>query len=118
MTILWLFDSCGYIFGPAIIAAGVAALVVCAWMTFRSTTARLQRLAVPLATLPVILGVCGFLVGLVICWSADIGPVPWLVLGKVILAGAVVSVVPLLWALFLRRIHRNSGLRAAADGIS
>jgi len=114
MNILWLFDTCGYIFGPAIMVAGVVPVLLCAGVTFRSTSRRTQRLAVALAVSPLALGLCGFLVGLVVCWSASLPSVPWLALGKVCLAGAAVSVVPLIWALLLFRTRRNSGLRVAA----
>ena len=108
MNVLWLFDTCGYLFGPAIMVAGAAAVILCAWATFRSTSRRSQRRALAVAGLPMLLGLCGFLVGLIICWNARVPGVPWLALGKVCLAGAAVSAVPLIWALLLCRNRGNT----------
>ena len=102
MNVLWLFDTCGFIFGPTIMLAGVAALALCARVTFRSSSRRLLRAAVGFASLPLVLGVCGFVAGFVVCMTEQV-PVSWLALGKVCLAGVVVSLVPLGWALLIYR---------------
>ena len=113
--ILWLFDTCGWIFGPAIMLAGLAALGLCAWATFGSLSRCVRRRAVVLAVSPLVLGVCGFFFGLGVCWYVGVPAVPWGALGKVCLAGAVVSAVPLAWALFLPRTGGESGPRVATQ---
>jgi hypothetical protein len=115
MNILWLFDTCGYIVGPAILAAGLVSILLCAWGTFRSTSLRTRRLAVALACSPIVLGVCGFLFGLVVCWREQLPDVPWLALAKVCLAGVVVASVPLLWALLLWRYRRPADPQAVSQ---
>lgn len=107
MNPLWLFDTCGWIFGPAIMAAGVIAITMCAWVTFGSASKRARRRTVALATLPLLLGICGFLVGLALAWNQDMTSEHWLALGKVCLAGAMVTLVPLPWALWLIRLQEE-----------
>jgi hypothetical protein len=111
MSILWLFDTCGWILGPAILLAGVAALGLCLWATCQFTLRRrTQRLAVSVSLLPLVLGICGALVGAVL-WLSLAWPISTAdglqALGKVCLAGLVVSAVPLVWALLLLRLRRG-----------
>jgi hypothetical protein len=115
MNLLWLFDTCGYILGPAIIAAGVLAVVACAWVSFRRSSRRARLRVLPLAMLPLALGLCGSLVGLIVCWTARLPAVDWLALGKVCLAGAAVTVVPLVWAILLIRTGGDSDPRVAVE---
>lgn len=110
MNILWLFDSCGAIFGSAIMLAGIAAIILCVRATLRGNTRRNQRITIAVATLPFVLGICGFVFGIVFCWIAGVPNISWAALGKVCLAGAVVSVVPLIWALLLYRNRGNTGM--------
>ena len=107
MNILWLFDTCGLIFGPAIMLAGVFALGLCLWSSLRSTPPSALRRVIAMALAPAILGVGGAVFGLGVWWTQNVPGAPWWALGKVILAGMVVSAVPLIWALLLFRGRRN-----------
>ena len=103
MNILWLFDTCGYIFGPAMIIAGVFALFLCLRASRPSCPRSAQRRAVAIALSPALIGLCGALVGLAL-WAANRMAVdPWEACGKVCLAGMAVSAVPLIWSLLLLR---------------
>jgi hypothetical protein len=102
-NVLGLFDTCGYIFGPAIMLAGAAALAVCGWQTFRRASERSRRLAIGVALSPTALALCGVPFGIAVGLAARAPAVAWPALGKMVLAGVVVSAVPLVWALFLRQ---------------
>ena len=105
MNILWLFDTCGYIFGPAIMATGAIAVLLCAWATYRPHSRPLSRrglrVVLGVAFAPLAVAFCGVLFGLGVCLANNVD-VAWGALGKVVLAGAVVSLVPVIWAFFLR----------------
>jgi hypothetical protein len=108
MSIFWLFDTSGLIFGPAILLAGVVALGLCVWATRRSSPRRTQRLAVTVSFLPLAISMCGALVGAILWWSLawpESTAATARNLGKVCLAGLVVSSVPLVWALLLLRLR-------------
>jgi hypothetical protein len=111
MNILWLFDSCGYIFGPAILSAGLLALGLCLWANLAQRAERLNRIAAVFSLGPVVLGLCGALFGLGLLWYlgklGDIRADNWVALGKVCLAGLVVTIPPLLWSLLLLRGRRG-----------
>jgi hypothetical protein len=106
MGIFWLFDTCGWIFGPAIILAGLTALGLCLRATLRPASPRAGRLAVATSLSPVALGLCGALIGLALLWylgeAGNMKAEHWLALGKVILAGLVVAAPSLVWAMTLR----------------
>ncbi len=108
-SVLWLFDSCGFIFGPAMFAAAGVALFLCARSTFGVPTKRTEQLLLPMSALPLLLGCCGFVVGVAVCWIENMPSFPWLVLGKVCLAGGVMSLLPLAWSLYLRRVRLARG---------
>jgi hypothetical protein len=110
MSIFWLFDTCGLIFGPAILLAGIVALGLCLWATLRSTPRRTQRLAVAISFLPLAISICGAVVGAILWWALawpESTAAASRNLGQVCLAGLVVSSVPLLWALLLLRLQRG-----------
>ncbi len=107
MGILWLFDTCGYIVGPAIIGAGLVAVGLCLRASRRSSTPRTRRFAVVASMSPVVVGLCGAVFGFLVWWTARVPNAPWLALGKVCLAGLVVAAVPLFWSLLLLRARRN-----------
>jgi hypothetical protein len=108
MGILWLFDSCGWIFGPAIMLAGLIALGVCLWASFKSA---LARVAVGFALAPAALGICAALFGFGLIWYlGQLGAMKvdnWLYLGKACLAGLVVTMPPLAWSLALLRMRQG-----------
>jgi hypothetical protein len=109
MGFLSLFNSCGWIFGPAIFLAGLLALGLCLWASFQTRSRRAGYIALAWSASPVLLGVCGALVGLIVVWYAGLvmnGDV-WMALGKVPVAGLVVAAPALLWALILLRLRRG-----------
>jgi hypothetical protein len=108
MNILWLFDTCGYIVGPAIWLAGLCAVGLCLRASRPSSTRRSRRVALAAAVSPVAVALCGVVFGLVVWWAAHVPDAPWLALGKVCLAGLVVAGLPLVWALFLLRSGPHS----------
>jgi hypothetical protein len=108
VNILWLFDTCGWIFGPAILLAGLCAVALCLRASRRSSSRRGRGVALAAAGSPLAVAVCGAVIGLVVWWAAQVPEAPWLALGKVCLAGLVVAALPLGWALFLLRGRPNS----------
>jgi presenilin-like A22 family membrane protease len=115
MNVLWLFDTCGYVFGPAIMAAGVFAVALCAMASRPSSPRSARHRAVAVALLPAAIGLCGALFGLAVWWVDRVPVPPWLALGKVCLAGLAMSALPLIWSLLLARARRDSASPAAAE---
>jgi hypothetical protein len=111
MGFLSLFNSCGYVFGPAIFLAGLVALGLCLWASFKSRSGRAGRIALACSLGPVVLGLCGALFGLILLWYlGQLGGMSgenWLYLGKVPLSGLVVAAPSLVWALVLLRLRRG-----------
>jgi hypothetical protein len=101
----FLFGTTGWIFGPLILAAGLLALGLCLWASRRSGSPQGRRRAVAFALLPLALGVCAVLFGLVVLWLSGQKTADWLALGRACLAGLVVTVVPLAWSLLLLRLR-------------
>jgi hypothetical protein len=107
MFILWLFNSLGLIVGSVMLLALVVALVLCLLATFRPSALRLRRRAFYGAFAPFAVGIGGFIWGIVLLLPAGgMQQDVWLNLGKVVLAGAVVSLGPLVWSLLLYRTPR------------
>src|SRR6516225_3612838 len=112
MNVLALFDTAGYIVGPAIMLAGLLALLLCLRATRQIDSPQARRTALLASFLPLGAGFLGALFGLI--WFLCFGPqggiqmVQWQALGKVCLAGLVVTTFPLLWSLVLFRIPRTS----------
>jgi hypothetical protein len=107
MIILWLFNTTGWIFGPAILLAGLVALLLSLRASFWARTPPARRAALVASLGPLALGVCAALVGLAV-WGYVHQPganqgVPWWALGKACLAGAVTTVIPLVWSVLLVR---------------
>lgn len=104
---MWLFNTLGLIVGPVMLFAVVVALALCLRATLRRDALRFRRQAFYGAFAPFVVGVGGFIWGLVLFLPAGaMQQVAWLNLGKVVLAGAVVSSVPLVWSLLLMRTPR------------
>jgi hypothetical protein len=107
--ILFLFNSLGLIFGPAVFLAGLLALILCFRATRRRKSAPVGRSTVVVSLMPLTISICAALVGLAICigerraWNNF----DWTALGRCCLAGMVVSLVPLMWSLWLRRSRAN-----------
>jgi hypothetical protein len=107
MSFLSLFNTTGWIFGPAILLAGVVALVLCIRASLPGSAPQSRRVALFAALLPFALGICAAIVGFAV-WQAAGAPAgdgfgPWPALGKACLAGLVVTVPPLGWAFLLNR---------------
>jgi hypothetical protein len=100
-SILWLFNTCGTIFGPAIWLAGIVAIVLCVRATRRPSPER-RQLAFRASLAPFALGVLGVFVGLAVCAANQIAADAGALL-KVCLAGFVVTVPALVWSLSLPR---------------
>jgi hypothetical protein len=109
MFFLWLFDTAGSIFGPLIVLAGCVALLLCVRATRRTERPSVRKQALYGALTPLALGLCAALVGLALFAPGGMKDEYWGNLGKVILAGLVVTAVPLVWTLCLM-----SGRKAAA----
>jgi len=105
---LWLFDSCGYLVGPAILLAGLCAVGLCGWASRPASSRRARRVALVAAAAPIVIALCGVLFGLIMCWLAQAPDSPWGALGKVCLAGLVVAALPLAWAMWLLRRRPHS----------
>lgn len=112
MWFLWLFDSTGWIFGPAILLAGVLALAMCLRESVGATTVKRRRAALAWSLLPFVLGIAAALVGAAL-WLA--GTMPEVTtsnaarrLGKACLAGLITTTPPLAWAVALVRRRRAS----------
>lgn len=106
-----LFNSCGWIFGPAIFLAGLVSLGLCGWASLESKSLRASRIAAAVSLSPVALGICGALFGVAFMWSlgelANMKSDNWLYLGKVPVAGLAVAAPSLVWALILLRLRRQ-----------
>jgi hypothetical protein len=111
MGILWLFDTCGLIVGPAIWAAGLFAIWRCIRASRRSSSLYVRRSAAIYALLPLAVGICGALFGVAMLLAATqpagLARNPWLDLAKVCLAGFVVTCIPLIWSLMLLSQRRD-----------
>ena len=104
--LLLIVQSPGYIFGPLMLLAGVAAAVVCARATRHADRVRAIR-ALTWSLAPVALGVLGAIVGGIV-WALADRPATdparaWAALGCTILFGAIVAAVPVAWSLALLR---------------
>jgi hypothetical protein len=101
-----MVQSLGWLFGPLMLLAGLAALVMCARATVR-TDRPVARRALMWALLPPVLGVVGAIVGLVVWFVSQPGAPNrgpnWLALGYTVLFGVFVALAPALWALVLLR---------------
>jgi hypothetical protein len=106
MDFMLLLKAPGYIFGPLMLLAGVAAVVACARASWRPDRAARRR-AVAWALVPLALGVVGATYGAV-RWGLS-GQVAqdrafvWGLLGYTVLFGALVAALPLAWAAALVR---------------
>lgn len=107
MFFLWLFKTAGWICGPMILLAGIIALVLCVRATRRSDSPASRRNALIGSLTPLAFGICGAIVGLVVFLVSGapggLQQEHWLNLGRVVLAGLVVSAIPLIWSLMLFR---------------
>ena len=114
-----LLSAPGWIFGPLMLLAGAAAGGMCGWATLRPSR-RAARRAVGWSVAPAALGVMGAVLGGVrwFVYASAVSPWSgtWPVLGYTILFGALVSLVPLAWAIALaRRATGGPAGQAAAD---
>jgi hypothetical protein len=100
-SILWLFDTCGLITGPAMWLAGLVAVALCVRATRRADSES-RRLARWASLAPLAVGVAGVFAGLAFCAASHISADPAALL-KVTLAGLVVTLPALVWSLSLRR---------------
>jgi hypothetical protein len=111
MNPLDLFNTLGLIFGPAVFFFGIFALGMCNACESR----RSARRALIFACLPFALGVVASVVGAIIILNAGQQAagqgMSWFYACKSSLAGLVVTLPPLLWALWLRsRGDRGPGM--------
>jgi uncharacterized membrane protein len=101
---LMVFRSPGYIFGPLMLLAGLAAVALCLRATFRPDRASARRVLF-WSLVPPVLGVVGAIVGAVVLALADQPGKDWAeaskYLGCTILFGVFVAVIPALWSLVL-----------------
>jgi hypothetical protein len=109
MGIQWLFNTTGWIFGPAILLAGLVALILCLRASLWARSYGPRRAAMIWSFVPFATAVCGALFGLGLVFVVGAGPTQegWLALGKCCLAGLAVTVVPLAWAVVLVRVQRE-----------
>jgi hypothetical protein len=99
-----MLKSPGYIFGPLMLLAGLAALVMCVRATRRPDRTAARR-ALRWSLLPPVIGVVGALygvaVGIIYGFPANawVAAAPYL--GCTILFGVFVAIIPALWAFVL-----------------
>lgn len=101
-AVLWLFNTCGFIIGPLMWLAGLIAIGFC----IRATRNHDRRsLAIKVSLAPFAVGILGMIWGLILLQNVQVpnNSEAWIAIQKVGLAGWVVTTVPLLWALSLRR---------------
>ena len=114
-----LFNTTGYVFGSAIMVAGLLALGLCLRASLKSRPARAERLALAFSLSPLAIGVCGAVFGLAMLLSAGqlggAGRETWLALGTVCLAGLVITVPPLTWSLWVTPLAARHGLTTPAS---
>jgi hypothetical protein len=109
MNVLALFDTLGLIFGPIMLLSAMFALALCLRASMRTDSPQSRRTALFGSLLPLGVGVCAAVFGacFILVQTGGVGGVVWPALGKCILAGLVVTLVPLLWTLFLPRPQRT-----------
>ncbi|MFO0826390.1 MAG: hypothetical protein U0792_25270 [Gemmataceae bacterium] len=103
MAILWLFNTCGFIIAPLMWLAGLVAIGFCIRATRNAGS---RNLAIKVSLAPLAVGIIGMIWGSVMVFTMAQVPNDTdaaLSIGKVGLAGLVVTAIPLLWALSLRR---------------
>lgn len=106
MNLLSLFNTTGWIFGPAILLAGGVALLSCLRASSWARNPPARRTAWVVSLFPAGAGVDAMAFGFAACWRAN-QSVDWFALGKAGLAGLLVSAVPLVWAALLLRVSRR-----------
>lgn len=112
MWLRGLFSTCGYIIGPAILLAGLAAVLLCVRASLRGSPPRAPWTALMSSLVPVVIALfVGVPFGLIVVWRAgelakDPGTLA-LNLGQMCLAGLVVTALPLAWSLLLLRLPRD-----------
>ncbi len=100
MNPLDLISGLGPIFALAMLLAVIVALVMCG----RADSPRTVRRALIASFVPFVLGVLSAPVGIaVLLGDGGNKPIPWFILGKNCLAGLVITLPPLIWALMLMR---------------
>jgi hypothetical protein len=108
-----VFRSPGYIFGPLMLLAGLAAVALCLRATFRPDRPSARR-ALLWSLVPPALGVAGAIFGAVVLALADQPGKDWVqaskYLGCTILFSVFVAVIPALWSLVL--LQRRSTVMA------
>jgi hypothetical protein len=114
MNVLWLFDSCGPIVASAMWLAGFIALYECARTTILGGSRRSARNLMLASLLPFAAGVAGFLVGALMLAAGFQDNSPWSSLGKCVLAGVVVTTLPLVWSLVLWSRRSGGEMRPAS----
>ena len=106
VIIIEMIRSSGWMFGGAMLLAGLVALVLCARASWiRTDPAR--RAALIASITPLVLSFIGVLYGTVLLWhlsqdGLDVAD-DWPRLGFIVLFGMTISYVPLLWSALLRR---------------
>jgi len=112
MNILSIFSTTGYIFGPAILVAGLIALMMCLRASSRTSSRTARKAAVVLSLLPFATSILGAFFGLAVWWWSGLQSEDpwknWLALGQTCLAGLLVTLAPLLWSLLLFRLRQGN----------
>lgn len=107
MVLMQLFNTLGFVFGPLMLLAGIAALALCFRASGRQESFQRRRQAVMGSFAPLVVGIAAAITGLIMFIPAGMNDELMRNLGKAVLAGVVVTALPLVWSLWLFRTPRS-----------
>src|SRR5262245_43303866 len=99
-------NALGFIFGPIMLVAVIASVVLCIRASHRTASRPAARSALFGALMPFAVGILAGLTGLIILMSHN--QIQWYYIFKNCLVGLTFTSVPLVWSLLMLRARRAS----------
>jgi hypothetical protein len=102
-----VIQSPGYIFGPAMLLAGLIAVYMCVRASRAGAPDRARWVALAAALSPIAIGLLGAVFGALVLWQVGAAAQDWAnawqYLACTVVFGVFVSLIPLVWAGSMRR---------------